>query len=685
MMCRKLMVFLLFLSLHNQIFSASREIPTPEAGVLDLRHFSMLDGRLISLNGTWVFYWNRLVPADSLSSVLIPSGGNLVKVPSYWTAFRDQNGIRYSDKGFGTYFLRILLPPGMNDTIGFSLPVFDSAFDFFLNGSYMGSNGKVGTAATSGKPDYAPFTVYLKPLSDTLNVTIHVSNYRHRRGGFWKEMLFGKGSAVQRGKEIELMIVNISLGVLLAYFLFFLFFYFFYPSSKKLLFFAFTLCGTFIRLAATGSYPFQHLYHPPWIWLIRFEYLGTFMAFCAGLWYLHSIYPSKFSRLFNQINTGITAVTTGLIIFSRVRIFAWTMVYLEPVAVFMLTWYFVVSLKNLGKRGSGHALYFAALLLFILALLNDILLANSWSPMSGKYILHFSVLFFISVQAIMIIREWVWVFVRNEELLEEIEYVNDNLGNLVDQRTMEIEAQNKHIAKQNKELQNEVDFKNRVLSIIAHDLRDPLASINAFLEMAGSGLDLTRRSEIMKSASAIARSASTLVDNLLYWGRSQGKQLSLHPANCDMNVIVRDTFMLLGETAAQKGVKLLLEAETKTNLTCDREILMIILRNLISNAIKFSNKGEEVKVSLDFEEEWFRIIVEDQGVGMTHEQVQKIFSETAAVSTYGTGNEKGTGLGLRLCIDLVSLHQGKLDISSQPGEGSVITIRLPKNLEKAEK
>ncbi len=672
---------IIILLLFTPLWRTSAASPAP--GILDLRGESCLKDRILSLRGDWMFYWDTLVPAGRFTGTNVPDGGQPGIVPSYWTGYRDREGKHLPGTGYGTYFLRILLPPGCRDSLGFILPVFDSSVGFYLNGAFAGGSGRTGTSAGASSAAYTPFTFRFRPHTDTLNLVLHVSNFRHRRGGFWKEMFFGGASPIRQQRHLKILFSDFSLGILLAFFLFFLFFYLIFPRGKLMLLFALTLAGIFIRLSFTGEYPFENIFHLSWRWVVRLEYLGTFMTFCFGSWYLHKLFPTRTTRIFNVINSYISAAITVVILLAPVRIFSWSTFYFEPLAIFLLFWYLTVSLISI-RAERVNVFYSLALLLFLAAVVNDIFLSNSWSAFSTDYILHLSVLFLVFVQAGMIIRHWVEIFMEKEHLLVKIEDINANLENRVEDRTRELDVRNaeikkqsKRISRQNDELQKEIDFKNRIFSIIAHDLRGPLSSINLYLDMASKDLPEASKKDILESTSAIARSTQILVENLLYWGRSQDKQLRIHPQDIILESVIKDIFTLSRETARQKGVDLVLVSNQQTRLTGDREIILIILRNLISNAIKFSHRGHEVTVTVEPGPEEVRITVSDKGVGMSPEQVELLHSDETMLSTYGTANEKGTGLGLRLCMELVKLHGGRMQISSRMGKGTRILVVVP--------
>ena len=678
-------IFILFFIPLIYACSASTNKPLAKKGVLDLRHWNFPDKEVVSLEGEWMFYWQSLLQPELFAHGKVPVAGQSEFVPSYWTSYTNEEGKQYPSTGFATYHLRILLPQGFKDTLGFSLPVFDTAFDFYLNGSREGGNGKVGKSGESSIPGYEPFLVFFKPLSDTLDMVLHVSNFHHRRGGFWKPIVVGKSAVTKKRSNVNALLVHVSLGFLIAYFLFFFFFYLLYPQNKTLIYFALTLGGVILRISATNIFPFHMLWHPSWTWLIRVEYGGTFIAFYFGIWYLYSLFPSRLMRTLTVANSIISGAILLIILFTKVRLFAWSMLYLQPLVLVFLIAFLVISFKKMKQGRKGDLLYFVAILLVLLALLNDIFLSNSWPVFTGEYILPFSILFFIFVQAIMIIRNWIMVYKEKEQLLIKNEYINANLENLVAERTKEIEqrngeikAQSGKITLQNDELQREIAFKNRFFSILAHDLRDPLSSILMYFQMATTNNEFSKRKDILASTMGIARSASSLVENLLYWGRSQGKQLSLNPQECDIEDIVKEIFTLLGEIAGHKEIDLLVSVSgDKKLVVCDREIMFIILRNLISNAIKFSHRGKRVKITIGYGDDHIDLEVEDKGVGMSDEMVKSVFSDAEMVSTYGTGNERGTGLGLKLCRDLIKLQQGDLKIVSKVGQGTKVTAKLP--------
>lgn len=165
------------------------DISKATKGVIDLRSIDNPDNFNINLNGEWEFYWNKLLhPHDFQTKKINPDYYG--KVPSYWTSY-PEDSIRTEKHGYATYRLSILLPPGVNRTLAFDMPVFDSSYDIYINGIYFGGNGIPGKTAYETEPGYSRNFFRYDPNSDTLTVIINVANFSHRRGGFWLPVQMG--------------------------------------------------------------------------------------------------------------------------------------------------------------------------------------------------------------------------------------------------------------------------------------------------------------------------------------------------------------------------------------------------------------------------------------------------------------------------------------------------------------
>ena len=659
----------------------------PEKGILDLRNFEFDEQWYLKLDGEWEFYWENFVDADAFSKDPPPEPTLFVNVPGYWKDYEHET-LDFKGEGYATYRLRIILPRDFNSEIGFDVPVFDAAFDLYLNRNLVWSNGKPGPSWDGSEPAYDPGSIQYKPLSDTLQVLIHVSNFHHRRGAFWRSIQIGQPEKISKIEYRYRFISFLSLGFLLAFSLFFFFFFIFYKEDKIILFFSLVLAGFFIRLLHTDLYPINHLIEIPWNCLIRMEYLGSFLAFGAGFWYLHLLFPIRYMLPILRFNTILVILSVLIVTFTDVRIFSYTMLYFQPAVLFLLLFYLIVSIRRVFSNKHDEVIYLVALLVLIAAFINDLWIANSQTAISKNYTMHFAVMVFVFLHAAMIIRRWIIAYKERGKLMKDIEYMNRNLENLVDERTkelnlrsQEIQQKNENIEVQNKELKEALDFKNRIFSIIAHDLKSPVASLVQNSVLLDFDLEEDKRNQLFTSFKELSNAALNLIDNLLYWGRAQGDQVNFNPVDLDLKPIVDEVYALLKEMAAQKSITLEASYDGTAKAFADKELMEIVLRNLVSNAIKFTREGGKVGIGVrdDQDKEHFlQITVRDTGIGIPENRLEDLLGTKEMLSTAGTAREKGTGLGLRLCYELVKLHNGDLRIESIMGSGTTVYISIPK-------
>jgi signal transduction histidine kinase len=168
-----------------------------------------------------------------------------------------------------------------------------------------------------------------------------------------------------------------------------------------------------------------------------------------------------------------------------------------------------------------------------------------------------------------------------------------------------------------------------------------------------------------------------LLENLLDWANSQTGKILFNPIPIKLNELFNEEFNLLNDMATGKNIELKSSFPDNLTIIADKNMIKTILRNLISNAIKFTHKNGKVEVKAMSDNEQVEISVSDNGIGMTKETMAKLFKIDANLSTRGTENEKGTGLGLFLCKEFIEKHGGKIWVESESGKGSIFKFILP--------
>ena len=232
--------------------------------------------------------------------------------------------------------------------------------------------------------------------------------------------------------------------------------------------------------------------------------------------------------------------------------------------------------------------------------------------------------------------------------------------------------------RRSEELERLNQVKDKFFSIISHDLRSPINALSGLLDLLDKGAvkpeELSQHIHELKSRFNHTR---TLLNNLLDWTLLQMDKLSLQPARIDLHKIVDENIQLLG-SVPNKQISLHNTVAENTIGFADSNTVNLVIRNLMTNAIKFTNDGGQVVIGAeDRENEWL-ITVEDNGVGMNDVVLKMLFDKTAPYTTRGTANEKGTGLGLILCKEFVEKNGGRIFVESLEGKGSKFSFTVPK-------
>lgn len=222
--------------------------------------------------------------------------------------------------------------------------------------------------------------------------------------------------------------------------------------------------------------------------------------------------------------------------------------------------------------------------------------------------------------------------------------------------------------------------KDKFYSIVSHDIMNPFNALLGFSNMLKEAVKEHDQNEIEECSSIVHESAnriSNLLQNLLVWSRVQNGKMPFAPKKCNISQIVTETLAIVGPIAKNKNIRLEWDPKEELQAEVDKNMIGSVLQNLITNAIKFSRKGGEVKVLAFAEAEKLNVWVSDNGVGMTDEQLHKLFRLDKTTSTQGTDEETGTGLGLIIAKEFVEKHGGKIDVESKVGSGTKFCFTIP--------
>ncbi|MGD0341995.1 MAG: sensor histidine kinase, partial [Bacteroidales bacterium] len=617
--------------------------PVAKKGTFDLRHISDSGQFMVNLNGEWEFYWNKMLrPHDFEGNNIKPDYYGTV--PSYWTDY-PQDKIRTTRFGFATYRLRILLPPGYRKSMAFDMPVFDSSYDIYINDKYFGGNGIPGKSEKESEPGYKTNFFRFDPPSDTLTIIINVSNYFHRRGGFWLPIKMGTFSKVQKQLANSWATEWSTISFLIGFSFFFLFFFLIYPKEKVMGFFCMATIGLALRPFFTSHFLIYNITDLGWTWTVRLEYLSLYLTIAGWQWFASVLYPSRIFRAFSIFMTGVFSLAFILTFFLPVKIFSYATYVIYPEMIILMIYAIIRSFLGILKKNKLDIVYFLAFALLIAGGIHDIRVSLGKASESTGYILTYVVIIFVFIQASLLIYKWVMSYNEKDKLQNDLEFMNRNLEVIVNERTQElkrrndeIEQQNNKIALQNKQLSETIQLKNKIFSVVAHDLRSPVVNILYMLNLLKEKEYKEKYDTFANSSIQYAQLVISLLENMLVWGRGQEDKIKYSPEKRNLADIILTNLSIFKETSDKKEISVSFTQVGNSMAFFDKDLLDIIIRNLLSNAVKYTQRGGRISILLkdkSADGEGILLKICDNGIGIPESRQKDLFTSAEIMSTPG--------------------------------------------------
>lgn len=247
---------------------------------------------------------------------------------------------------------------------------------------------------------------------------------------------------------------------------------------------------------------------------------------------------------------------------------------------------------------------------------------------------------------------------------------------------LELKASKDIIEQQNRELRELNTSKDKFLSILAHDLKNPIAGIitvsQLILKMYDS-LEDNERLTYMQEIYTSTKRVLNILEDLLQWSSSQSGRIEYNPEEIQLNRVTYEVVASLERSADEKNITISNDVDDSITAFADRNMISTVIRNLLSNAVKFTARGGCVTLLAEKGLTHVHYRVSDNGVGISTENMDKLFKIDEGLSTQGTNNEKGTGLGLILCKEFIEKNRGTITLESIPGKGTTFSFTMPKN------
>ena len=277
---------------------------------------------------------------------------------------------------------------------------------------------------------------------------------------------------------------------------------------------------------------------------------------------------------------------------------------------------------------------------------------------------------------VIVVQDYSDLTTYGEEEKEILTYVSEQIALAIDKKYNE-----QKIIEYSEELKELNAAKDKFFSIVAHDLKSPFQGLLGLSRMISEEYDSMDETELKSSLHILKESTEhiyALIENLLDWSRIESGKMKFQPTYQNMFMIVEDTRRLLNQNARVKDITLRNKLDHNNKVWGDLNMLQSLIQNLISNALKFTPIGGIVEVSENHQDDMMQFTVTDTGMGIDKQNIEKLFKIDSSYSTIGTNQEKGTGLGLVLCKEIVNIHGGKIFIDSEIGSGTKISFTLKK-------
>ena len=666
---KNLFLFSLLLLLITNNLNA--EQLTVKKGVLDLRTWNFSTEGTINLNGQWEFYpFKYYSPHEFLTSSL--TGAEYVSVPSSWTKYPYGKN-KMPVFGFATYRLKIVLDSRKwqgTRQLSFGMPDMFSAYRLWIDSTLVKAVGVPGKSFNEHKPKIVPVAIPLFVQRDTIAITIQIANYFFPQfGGIDRPIKLGLNGQiieqmwVQEFWYLAGAIFSLTLGI---------YFFFLFPISQERkinLLFAITCLFVALRYLTDRALIIMLIF-PDFDPALRLKLLFmSFDFFPLLLWTTYLFFPNMISRKIVRVSVILFALYSFILLLTPLQLGGQLSLFFVALGIIISIYVTVVSGLAYRQKRESAAIFFWGTLFGTIIFTNNMFFTFVHT-IDRYYIPVESLLYLVLVASAITLR---MVRSRDHEiqLSSDLKAMNENLEQLVLQRT-------EQLVKLNAE-------KDRFFSIVAHDIKSPLSAVLNMSKILKKQFKRLSEDEKLDSISDIYNSLNSsyrYLNNLLDWSRLQLGRFEFKPEVINLGKLTESCIDNFHPAASIKNIRMISEVSNSIFAFADYEMITVVLRNLISNGIKFTRNDGAVKVLASDKNGHIEVTVQDDGVGIEEENLKKLFSLDSVVKTLGTDNETGTGLGLTICNELIKRNSGEIFVSSRPGEGSSFTFTLLKPEDK---
>lgn len=653
------LVLILLLSLFA-VFSGSRMeaadqrtmSPLARQGLLDLSGWDFQSDGSIDLNGEWEFYWQQLLsPVEIAAASTRPLTGHFT-IPGLWNG-QEVDGLPLPGDGYATFRLRVKVRPGQ-PVLAIRILDESSAYQLWINGHQVAANGVIGTSRETTQPQYLLRISPLPQGSENLDIVMQVANFSHARGGIWCPLTLGTEQEIVRTQVLKWGLDLFLFGSLLIMGAYHLGLFLLRRQDPSVLYFGLFSLLVALRTVLTENRFLTYLFPDfPWELVFKGELLTVHLSFLLLLLFIQALYPAECVRWPMRVLQGICLACGFVTLVTSAKVSSLLVAPFHPVIVVILGYIVFVLIKAIRRQRPGAASILMGLMVFFLAVVNDIL--HNHFAIATAYIAPFGFLFLVGSQSFALARRF--------------SQACSNVERLSAEREGHIQA-----------LSRLDRLKDEFLATTSHELRTPLNGIIGLAESLSAGalgsLNQATRTQLEMIASS-GRRLNNLVNDILDLSRLKNRDITLRRQAVDLRALV-DAVLAVTQPLIH-GRQLALVNAIPADLPPadgDEDRLQQVLFNLVGNAIKFTDHGE-IAISAAAGPTGLEVAVRDTGIGIPAAKLESIFAAFEQVDSAADRRHGGVGLGLGISRHLVELHGGRLWAESSPVPGATFRFTLP--------
>jgi len=642
-----------FTGILNESGVNAKTVPAAENGVIDLAGWSMEQDGFIKLNGSWDFYWEKLLSYHDLAGGTFKSDTS-ANVPEVWNNYLVE-GRRLPGFGYATYRLKVK-NVNQNSPIALRMSTVSTAYRMYINDKLIASNGVVGTAKEDFKPEYKPLTVSFTPPSDTFDVIVQVSNFSYARGGIWYVIHMGTPEQVQSLDETIIYKDLFLLGSLLIMALYYFSIFLMRREDKSSLYFVLLCLVAMGRTMIYGDYSINKFFPGiPFEIIVFIDYITLYWFPTVFLLLITELFPRQTSKksvrifIIYSISMSLLTAITPVYFYTRLTYFV------EIVILVSMLYIGIYTFAAYLRKESGALIVLIGEITLIIGGTHDILYQND--------------IIYSSFGEMTPLAVFIMLFLQSFILAERFALAFKNINELT-QRLIRVDS-----------------LKDEFLANTSHELRTPLNGIigiaEAMLREKEDNLNEGQKQNLSIVISS-GRRLANLVNDILDYSKLKHNDIKLNMKPIQLNNIIPMVLEVIRHSSSAKKVEILCDLpDGLPPVMADENRLIQILFNLMGNAVKFTACGY-VKVSARTEGEAVRVCVEDTGEGIPESMLEEVFKSFEQVDTSLTRKYGGTGLGLSIAKQLVEAMEGKIWVESELDRGSRFFFTLLGTAEAAQ-